>query len=206
MLLKIRNKNVKSYIKSKQIEHELDVRNLQQPYRKEELAYSILLFDLITCLTQHSDCSLSTLLRHYSSGPPNSFINNVTGMISEAEKPQNANVPQLSFELVYSILFLAANRSGCCTSPSEIISGCGILQLKVSEIEDGLIKNDENIGTIKVRKNTHLLASFLSLQPRINISEWTKKLTQLYGLKGAASKVMIVLEVLMREVMQKSVK
>jgi hypothetical protein len=80
------------------------------------------------------------------------------------------------------------------------------LQLRVSEIDGGLIKNEENISTVKMRKITHLLASFLSLKPRLNIPAWTKRSTELFGISGAASKLMIILEVLMREVMQRTVK
>lgn len=54
LLLKIRGKTVKSYMKCKQVDYELTVRNLEEPLRKEEIAYSILLFDLLLCLTQLS--------------------------------------------------------------------------------------------------------------------------------------------------------
>lgn len=118
LLLKIRDKCVKSYLRCKQVKHELTVRNLQQPLRKEQTAYIILLFDILACFTTHSPSTLTGMLTYYSSCSRNVFIDYLIEAISRDDRPESPNLPQLNFELAYSIVYLAANRSGYCVSPS----------------------------------------------------------------------------------------
>lgn len=72
---------------------------------------------------------------------------------------------------------LAANKIGLCLTIPEIIIGCGKLEINSIAIDDEAfivgVPNEESISPVKIRKSTHLLASFGNYEASIFIHKWS---------------------------------
>lgn len=79
---------------------------------------------------------------------------------------ESPNIPEINYELIYTIINLSANKLGLCLTIPEIIIGCGKLEINSIAIDDDTfivgVPNEESITAVKIRKSTHLLASFLN--------------------------------------------
>lgn len=90
---------------------------------------------------------------------------------------ESPNIPEINYELIYTIINLSANKLGLCLTIPEIIIGCGKLEINSIAIDDDTfivgVPNEESITAVKIRKSTHLLASFLNEEASVFVHRWS---------------------------------
>jgi hypothetical protein len=136
MLLQLSGRNnEQSYVKEGEIEQQLRVRNCGTLQKKDDCVLLILLIDLLWCFDSENfqiapNQKLADLLAIYEKCEGKSdIIDIIVECFSSLDSPDTPNVPGITFELIYTIITLASAKVGACLTISEIIAGCGPLEI-----------------------------------------------------------------------------
>jgi hypothetical protein len=99
--------------------------------RKEDCVLLILLIDLLWCFDDRSfqltsNQRLPDLLALYEKCETKSeIIDTIVECFSKPDLPDSPNIPNINFELIYTIINLATTKIGLCLTIPEIIVDCG---------------------------------------------------------------------------------
>lgn len=132
----------KSYVKDGEIQLQLKVRNSSSVVKKDDCILLILLIDLLWCFDSQSfhmssSQKLGDLLELYQKCEGKSdIINIIIGSFGKDSVPDSPNIPDITFELIYAIVNVASVKVGACLTISEIIAGCGKLEISPISIEE----------------------------------------------------------------------
>lgn len=188
---------------------ELKRRKAAPIKKKQHSILLILLIDLLKDWTlNYGETQTRGLLRpmlneYQGSLQKSAIVDRILGQTRKESKEEDPNVPTLTFQFVYSLIYTACIKAGMTLTVGEVITNCGPLQIKQIQIEDDLflpgVPNEEAISSERVRKGSHLLAHYMKVSFPLQLGRWSVKWCHRLDLMSEVSRIEMINNLLFSE-------